>query len=80
VVGRGETLAFPGIKNVKTKIMFKRNLSTIFIAIAMILIILNHDFSAEINSKKFWMFLISLIVLVAAIIQIVNDGKSKKKN
>jgi hypothetical protein len=50
--------------------MTKRNLSALLIIIAMLLNILNFDFSSEKNSKAFILFILSIIVLISAIVLI----------
>jgi len=61
--------------------MIKRNLSSVLILIAMFLNILNFDFSNGIESKKFWLFLIALIILVASVVLIfITESKNNKKN
>jgi hypothetical protein len=61
--------------------MIKRNLSSVLIIIAMFLNILNFDFSNGIESKKFWLFLIALIILVASVVLIfITESKNNKKN
>ena len=61
--------------------MIKRNLSLILVIIAMLLNILNFDFSnISIESTKFWLFISASIIIIAAIISIVtNENKNNKK-
>jgi len=61
--------------------MIKRNLSSILVIIAMLLNILNFDFSnISIESTKFWLFISASIIIIAAIISIVtNENKNNKK-
>lgn len=60
--------------------MIKRNLSSILIIVAMMLNILNFNFSNfNIESTKTWLFLGASSVLIASIILIfVNENKNKK--
>jgi uncharacterized membrane protein SirB2 len=58
--------------------MLKRNLSSILVIIAMALIILGYDFSNNLWSKKFFIFIGALIVLMSSLISIIMN-KSKKK-
>ncbi|RKD94118.1 hypothetical protein BXY64_4281 [Marinifilum flexuosum] len=62
--------------------MTKRNLSSILIIIAMLINILNFDFSNfNIESKKTWLFIGASIIIIASIIQIfVNEKKFNKKS
>ncbi len=61
--------------------MTKRNLSSILIIIAMLINILNFDFSNfNIESKKTWLFIGASIIIIASVIQIlVNEKKFNKK-
>lgn len=60
--------------------MIKRNLSSILIIIAMLLNILNFDFSNfNIESKKTWLFLCASAIIIASIILIFYT-ENKKKN
>jgi predicted tellurium resistance membrane protein TerC len=69
-------------KRLKRENMIKRNISPILIIIAMILIILNFDFSNfNIQSKKTWLFLGASIIIIATIILIfINENKNNKKS
>ena len=62
--------------------MIKRNLSPILIIIAMLINILNFDFSNfNIESKKTWLFLAASLILIASIISIYfNENKDNKKS
>jgi len=62
--------------------MIKRNISPALIIIAMILNILNFDFSNfNIESKSTWLFLGASIIIIATIILIfINENKSNKKS
>lgn len=66
----------------KTENMIKRNLSPILIIIAMLINILNFDFSNfNIESKKTWLFLAASLILIASIISIYfNENKDNKKS
>jgi len=61
--------------------MIKRNLSSILIILAMLLNILNFDFSnVNIESKNTWLFIGASIVIIASIILIIaNENKLNKK-
>ena len=61
--------------------MIKRNLPSILIIIAMLINILNFDFSnVNIESKNTWLFIGASIVIIASIILIiVNENKLNKK-
>ena len=61
--------------------MIKRNVSSILIIIAMILNIMNFNFSNfNIESKKTWLFLSASIIMIASIILIfITENKKIKK-
>ena len=61
--------------------MIKRNLSSILIIIAMLINILNFDFSnVNIESKATWLFIGASILIIASIISIIfNENKLNKK-
>jgi hypothetical protein len=58
--------------------MEQKSLSPILIAIAMVLVILNYDFSNEVGNRKFWILVFSLITLAASIILIIKNQSSEK--
>jgi len=56
--------------------MLKRNLSSILVIIAMALIILGYDFSNNLWSRQFFIFLVALLVLIGSLIAIfMNESK-----
>ncbi|PCI02822.1 MAG: hypothetical protein COB81_04760 [Flavobacteriaceae bacterium] len=62
--------------NKKKQNMIKRNLSSILIIIAMIINILNFDFSNfNIESKKTWLFLGASIIIIASVILVFYKKK-----
>jgi len=65
----------------KNENMIKRNVSSILIIIAMILNIMNFNFSNfNIESKKTWLFLSASIIMIASIILIfITENKKIKK-
>ena len=62
--------------------MFKRNVSSILIIIAMSLNILNFGYSnISFESTKFWITLGSIFVLIAAFVKIfITENKEKSKS
>jgi hypothetical protein len=52
--------------------MIKRNLPSLLIITAMILNILNFDFSAELKSKTFLLFSASIVIMIFAIVLIIK--------
>ena len=59
--------------------MLKRNLTSILLIIAMLLNVLNHDFSSDIKSMNFLLFIGSTLMILVGIILIFRD-ESKRKN
>jgi uncharacterized membrane protein len=61
--------------------MIRRNLPSVLVIIAMVLNLLNFDFSNfNIESKKTWLFLGASIIIIASIVLIIiNETKSNKK-
>ena len=60
--------------------MIKRNITAFLIIISNILLILSFDFSNfDFESKKTWLFLASLVVIITAIIlMFIKENKNNK--
>ncbi len=60
--------------------MIQRNLAFILIAVAMVISMLSYDFAnTDVGSRAFWLFIGSVIVLVAALILILLNESWKRK-
>jgi hypothetical protein len=63
----------------KILIMLKRNLALILIIISTLISVFNYDFSSNIGSIDFILFISAIVIIIAALILIYRD-ESKTKN
>jgi len=61
--------------------MFKRNISHILVIVAMLINILNYNYSSAKGSMDFALFIGAILIIIAALILIFrNESKKENKN